>query len=171
MSDETTRQEQPDTDTQADTNTDETQQTEATDKEHTLSWLLAEAHHRLDNPDVNREAARHRAARREAEAQTTAVTAQLEAMQRSVVDDQVKRLDMKPEAFWAVNTLADVLGETGLPDPAKVEQAAASAREKLGIIKLTAEQRFAGLRSGAMAVSPPRKTGFAEAFSPKDRER
>lgn len=175
MSDETTTDAEASTGQEADADnlTDTTDTTETADEKDTLAFLLAEAQWKLDNPDesTNREAARHRAARRDAEAQTATVTAQLEAMQRSVVDDHVKRLNMKPEAFWAVNTLADVLGESGLPDAAKVEKAAAAAREKLGIIQLTSAQMFAGLRSGATAAPMERgKPSFADAFSPKDRE-
>lgn len=130
----------------------------------TLSWLLAEAQHRLDNPDPNSEAARHRIARREAEAQTQAVSAKLEAMQRSAIDAQVTALHMKPAALWAAGTkLADLLGDDGVPDPAKVEAAAEAAKEQLGIPAPKMPPR--GLSSGASSYQPPRND-WVGAFGP-----
>lgn len=134
----------------------------------TLSWLLAEARHQLDNPDPNSEAARHRVARRDAEAKAATVATQLESMQRAAIDEHVKRLGIKAEAFWAINKREDVLDESGSPDPKKIEQGVAAAREQLGIFRPTARQQLGSLQSGASAAVPKRDP-WTEAFSPGSR--
>ncbi|BBY37509.1 hypothetical protein MMAN_16430 [Mycobacterium mantenii] len=139
--------------------------TEEPSEVDTLKWLLAERDYRLDNPDENTEAARHRHARREAEAQTQAVTARLEAMQRAAIDAQVTAMGLKPAVLWAAGAnLADLLGEDGTPDTAKVEAAAEAAKETLGVVAYKPVP--ARLQSGAMAT-PPKRDAWVDAFAPK----
>lgn len=134
----------------------------------TLSWLLAEAHWRLDNPDENTEAARHRVARREAESKAAAVTTRLEAMQRAAIDRQVAAMGMRPAALWASGAkLDELLDDEGVPDVKKVEAAAAAAKDQLGI---TGPQRPSrGLSSGASAPERRRPDPWVAAFAPQDK--
>lgn len=117
------------------------------------------------NPKPGREAKlRHRA--QTAEAERDALATRLEAMQRSVIDSQVAALGIKPAAVWASGAeLADLLDDDGVPDAAKVQAAAAAAREQLGIPEPARPPR--GLRSGATATQPLKRDPFVAAFAPK----
>lgn len=150
----------------------EVSQTEATGEQEppsevdTLKWLLAERDHRLDNPDANTEAARHRIARRDAEAQTQAVAARLENMQRAAIGTQAEALGIKPAALWATAKLEDLLDDTGVPDAERVKAAAAAAKEQLGITS-PSRRPLASLKSGA-GVPPQQRNGWVDAFRRKD---
>lgn len=81
----------------------------------------------------NREAAKWRKQLREVEAERDALTARVEAMNRSEAERHASRLLTKPAAMWAAGAdLTDLLDDSGAVDPAKVEQAAQRAAEELG---------------------------------------
>ncbi|MEE2852234.1 MAG: hypothetical protein VX424_06220 [Actinomycetota bacterium] len=118
-----------------------------------------------DGGNPNREAARWRTKLRDTEAERDVLATQLEAMQRAAVDSHVTAMGMKPAALWAAGAnLEDLLDENGVPDLKKVEAAAATARETLGV--LTFKSPPARLQSGAMA-STPKRDGWVEAFAPR----
>lgn len=113
----------------------------------------------------NREAAKWRTKLRDTEAERDALAAQLEAMRRAAIDGHVTTMGMKPAALWASGAqLADLLGEDGTPDTAKVAAAVEAAKESLGVITCTRPR--AGLQSGAMAHQP-RRDKWVEAFGPR----
>lgn len=118
-----------------------------------------------DGKPPNREAKlRHRA--QTAEAERAALATQLEAMQRAAIDSHVTTMGMKPAALWASGAqLADMLGDDGTPDTAKVAAAAEAAKETLGV-QIFKRPR-AGLQSGAMAHQP-KHDKWVEAFGPRD---
>lgn len=107
---------------------------------------------------TNHEAARWRTKLRETETR-------LEAMQRAAVDSQVAALGVRPAAFWAAGTqLGELLGEDGVPDATKVEQATTAAKDTLGITVF--KPIPARLQSGAMTHQPKRDS-WVEAFAPQ----
>lgn len=123
-----------------------------------------------DNP--NHEAAKWRTKLRDAESQNTALAAQLENMQRAAIDTQVTAFGIKPAAFWASGAeLADLLNNAGVPEPEKVQKAAAAARDALGLMvnRPRPKPRLGELRSGAMANAPKRDK-WVEAFGPRGGE-
>ncbi|BBY36301.1 hypothetical protein MMAN_04350 [Mycobacterium mantenii] len=114
----------------------------------------------------SREAAKLRHRAQTAEAERDALATQLEAMQRAAIDSHVTAMGMKPAALWASGAnLADLLGDDGTPDTAKVAAAAEAAKESLGVTTYTRPR--AGLQSGAMAHQP-RRDKWVEAFGPRD---
>ncbi|ETZ58165.1 hypothetical protein L841_0078 [Mycobacterium sp. MAC_080597_8934] len=123
-----------------------------------------------DNP--NHEAAKWRTKLRDAESQNTALAAQLENMQRAAIDTQVTAFGIKPAAFWASGAeIADLLNDAGVPDPEKVQKAAAAAKDTLGLMlnRPRPKPRLGELRSGAMAHAPKRDK-WVEAFGPRGGE-
>ncbi|BCP06110.1 hypothetical protein [Mycobacterium paraintracellulare] len=120
------------------------------------------------NP-TDREAAKWRKKLRAAEAEKAEIATRLEAMQRSTVDAHVTALGMKPAALWAAGTeLGDLLGDDGVPDPEKVDTAAAAAKETLGV-QTYKPRPLRGYQSGAMATQPKRNS-WTQAFAPKDSD-
>ncbi|MCV7150531.1 hypothetical protein [Mycolicibacterium pyrenivorans] len=96
----------------------------------------------------------------------TAMQDRVEALQRAHAERLLDKLGLAPKALWAVTELADVLDEAGVPDEGKVEDAAAVARQQLGISRAPA-----GFRSGASRVAEePRPNQWRSAFAPPDRE-
>lgn len=87
---------------------------------------------------AGREAAKYRRALRAAEAERDALARRIEMMQRTEVErlaGSEHRLT-EPSALWATGTaLADLLGEDGQVDPAKVKTAAESAATTLGLAR------------------------------------
>ncbi|ORV90668.1 hypothetical protein AWC11_12045 [Mycobacterium interjectum] len=110
------------------------------------------------------QAAETRAA--ELEQQITDYTATIERLQRLHVDQAITAAGVKPAAVHAVTDLADLLGDDGLPDSAKIAAAVKTARDRLGIQPPTFS-RQTGMRSGAGAPQP-KKDGFAAAFAPRE---
>ncbi|MGH3265310.1 MAG: hypothetical protein ACRDNS_25320, partial [Trebonia sp.] len=92
----------------------------------------------------------------------------VERLQRLYVEQAVTRAGVKPAAVFAVAELADLLGDDGLPDEAKVAAAVAAAREQLGVARPNlAAFRERGLLSGA-GVPAPKRDSFTAAFGPRD---
>lgn len=102
----------------------------------------------------------------EVEAQAAEHVATIERLQRLHVEQVVTAAGVKPGAVFAVTELADLLGEDGLPDPAKIEAAIDLARDQLGVRRYEHPvQRQLGMRSGAAGHPQPKKDGWAAAFS------
>jgi hypothetical protein len=123
-----------------------------------------------DDGNTNREAAKWRTKLRDTEAQRNAVTTQLANMQRAAIDNQVTALGIKPAALWASGAqLADLLNDAGVPDAAKVEKAAQTAKDTLGLTVNTPRPKPAvhALKSGASSGYEPTRDSFVEAFGPK----
>ncbi|CAM3209638.1 hypothetical protein MYCO108962_06615 [Mycobacterium colombiense] len=102
----------------------------------------------------------------ELEQQIAGHAATIERLQRLHVDAAIERAGVKPAAVHAITDLAGLLGDDGLPDPAKITEAVNTAKETLGIQRPTVNRQM-GMRSGA-GVSPPRKDNWAAAFAPRD---
>ncbi|MBZ4622125.1 hypothetical protein [Mycobacterium avium] len=114
----------------------------------------------------NHEAAKWRTKLRDTEAERDALATRLEAMQRAAIDSHVTTMGMKPKALWASGAqLADLLGEDGTPDTAKVAAAVEAAKESLGVTVYTRPRQ--GLQPGAMSHQP-RRDKWVEAFGPRD---
>ncbi|GAB4944522.1 hypothetical protein MAHJHV49_22970 [Mycobacterium avium subsp. hominissuis] len=121
-----------------------------------------------DDGNPNHEAAKWRTKFRESETQNTALATRLQNMQRAAIDTQVTALGMKPAALWASGAkLEDLVDDAGVPDAAKVQQAAQAAKDTLGIIAVKPAKPVGSLRSGATAYTPPRNK-WVGAFSPRD---
>lgn len=118
-----------------------------------------------DEENPNHEAAKWRKKLRETETQRDGLATQLANMQRAAIDHQVTTMGLKPAALWASGAkLEELLDDTGVPDPTKVQQAAQIAQDTLGVIAYKPAPR--SLQSGASA--PPRHTPdpWIDAFSP-----
>ncbi|MCV7380261.1 hypothetical protein H7K38_16580 [Mycobacterium alsense] len=123
-----------------------------------------------DDANANHEAAKWRTKLRESESQNTAIATRLENMQRAAIDTHVTALGMKPAALWASGAkLEDLLDDTGVPDAAKVAQAAQAAKETLGIVAVKPSKPVGSLRSGASAPTP-KGNKWVEAFGPHGSE-
>lgn len=84
----------------------------------------------------NKEAAKYRTRLREAEAERDRLAQRLEALQRSTVETIAGKHLEKPNALWAAGTeLANLLDKDGNIDAEKVEAAALTAREDLGLTR------------------------------------
>jgi hypothetical protein len=120
-----------------------------------------------DHP--SRREARYRTQLRAAEAEREELRSQVESLQRAQVDAAIAGYGIKPKAVWAAGTaLADLLGDNGLPDPAKVKAAVTAARFEFGIPSGKVQHRDASsLKSGAgiPQASPPR---WQTAFGPRE---
>lgn len=88
-----------------------------------------------DEPESqSKREARYRVQLREAEAERDQLAATVEALQRSEVERIAGKTIKQPAALWAAGVaLADLLGDDGRVDTAKVESAAADARANLGL--------------------------------------
>lgn len=104
------------------------------------------------------------------EEQITGHAATIERLQRLHVDRAITETGLKPAAVYAIAGLADLLGDDGLPDPAKITAAVTAARDQLGAApKAAAVQRQRGLVSGASGYpAGPKPNGWAGAFAPRD---
>ncbi|MCV7381655.1 hypothetical protein BST11_16945 [Mycobacterium alsense] len=123
-----------------------------------------------EDGNPNHEAAKWRTKLRDAESQNAALATRLEAMQRAAIDTQVTALGMKPAALWASGAkIEDLVDDTGVPDAAKVQQAAQDAKEALGIVAVKPSKPLGSLRSGASAHTP-NGNKWVEAFSPRGSE-
>lgn len=116
-----------------------------------------------------RREARYRTQLRAAEAEREELRSQVESLQRAQVDAAIAAYGIKPKAVWAAGTaLADLLGENGLPDAAKVKAAVTAARDEFGIPSGKVQHRDpSSLKSGAgiPQASPQR---WQSAFGPRD---
>lgn len=88
-----------------------------------------------ENP--NAEAARYRHRAKEAEAQRDELVAQVDALRRAAVEQQVAEHGITaPAGFWASGvTVADLLDDDGALDPEKIQKAAEDATEALGLAR------------------------------------
>jgi hypothetical protein len=116
---------------------------------------------------ANAEAAKWRVKYREAEAQRDALAAQLDAVRKDQVGAIATSMGIKATALWASGVQLDsLLGDDGVPDPAKVKTAVDAARQALGIDNK--RPRGVGL-SGASSPSQPRGDQWRVAFAPRER--
>ena len=87
-----------------------------------------------DARNPGREAAKYRTQLRVAEGERDALTGTVTALQRQIIEgiitDQVK---VSPTGVFAVNTVADFLGEDGMIDPKKVFEVASATAVTLGL--------------------------------------
>lgn len=89
-----------------------------------------------DDHSPGAEAARYRRRLRDTEAERDALAEQLEASRRAFVDHLLATTVniAKPAGFWASGVeLADLLDDDGAVDPAKVNDAAVQAQQRLGL--------------------------------------
>ncbi len=115
-------------------------------------------------PTDNRREARYRRQLRDTEAERDQLADQLATMRRAEAEHIAAATIAKPAALWAAGIdLADLLGDDGNVDPAKVAAAAGTAREQL---RLEAPRRNVVRSEGANPASA-RTTSFADAFSPR----
>jgi len=124
-----------------------------------------------DGPDDgkgSREAARYRRQLRAVEADRDALTARVEALQRSQVEARVEVLGVKPAALWAAGVeVADLLADDGTVDAEKVTQAVTQVRDTFGI-RQPAKPRPRMFRSGASSASTQVSgSNWQAAFSPR----
>lgn len=118
-----------------------------------------------EGKDEGKEAAKYRHRLREAEAQRDALGEKVTALQRLAVEVEAAKHVYKPEALWAAGVdLADVLGEDGLPDPARVEAASHDAVQRLGLNTRPKPDPGQGAR-----YSIPVGPSFSDAFKPNRR--
>ena len=84
-----------------------------------------------------KEAAKYRKQLREAEAERDTLRHNVEALQRQIVEDLAHREHrvIKPAALWKADgfTIAELVGEDGRIDPAKVTAAVTAAVDALGL--------------------------------------
>lgn len=152
-----------------DTSTEQTEQTAtaevvepASDQPEQAVEPPAEA----ESKDEGKEAAKYRHRLREAEAQRDALGEKVSALQRLAVETEARKHLRKPEALWAAGVdFAAVLGEDGLPDPARVEAACHEAVERLGLNTTPKPDPSQGKSS----YSGPPAPVFADAFKPNRR--
>ncbi|MET9326072.1 hypothetical protein [Tsukamurella sp. NPDC003166] len=115
---------------------------ETTDTEQSPEQTVIEPDAADDGPEPqSKREARYRTQLRDTEAERDKLAATVEAMQRTEVERLAGAVIAKPESLWASGVnLADLLGEDGLVDPDKVNTAAHTAREELGL-ELGADER------------------------------
>lgn len=122
-----------------------------------------------DDAESPRQLKKLRAENRSLRDRAKTAEAAVTAMQQQAADQAITAAGLKPPAVWAVTELADVLGEDGSIDDAKLSAAMSTAKEQLGVQpRRPAPRPGAGseLRSGSgVPLSKPR--GFAGAFAPR----
>lgn len=130
----------------------------------------AEGSTETDEGDEGRtgaEAAKYRRRLREAEAERDTLAARVEALQRAEVERAAADALARPEALWAAGTeLGDLLTEDGTVDPQRVAQAAAEARDRLGLAPARRTPRADPTQGGhGVTVEPAPR--FEDAFTPR----
>lgn len=110
---------------------------------------------------ASKEAARYRVALREAEAARDAVTAQLDAARRSLVEHLAQRENVRPAALWASGVeLSSLLDEAGNVNPTAVAEACDNAVRTLGLSRTPKPDPA----QAASSYTRPPSPRFADAF-------
>lgn len=87
-----------------------------------------------DSANPNREAAKYRTRLREVESERDALATQLEASQRSIVDDLVSRHGYTSDLFWSGGTeLPALLNEDGTVDANTVTESLRETAQRFGV--------------------------------------
>lgn len=115
---------------------------------------------------ANAEAARYRHRLRETEAERDRLADQVTALRRAAVDDRVRGHKVPVDGFWASGvTLEDLIDEDGNLDDEKIEAAADTAVEKLGLERVGTRGPYVSKEGN---VTSPRITpSWEAAFGPK----
>lgn len=116
----------------------------------------------------NSEAAKYRAQRNEARAERDAAIAQLQALQRSIIDGLCENAAVQPRALWLTTELSDLVNDDGTVNTEAVSAALGRARDELGI-PLPAKGALAPRAGYQPETPPPPKNTFADAFAPRNR--
>jgi hypothetical protein len=136
-------------------------------KDQAVSVPLASEHDPGGEP--SREAAKYRTRLREVETERDALVGRVEALQRAQLEQHITAAGLKPQAVWATGTaVADLVGDDGQPDPAKIKAAVQAARDELGIAARPSPRGTAGLHSGSMGPQQP-PNRFVDAFKPSGK--
>ena len=152
--------------TTTDTTTDETPQETPEQVQDTNAEQQApeDTQDAPEDGKAGREAAKYRRQLRDTEAERDSLREQVQALQRAAVEQVAARQIAKPAALWTAGVeLADVLGDDGAPDPAKIKAACAEASARLGL------QRPLGNyvpNEGRNPHTGKARPGFADAFGP-----
>ncbi|WP_168702108.1 hypothetical protein [Gordonia paraffinivorans] len=115
----------------------------------------------------NREAARFRVERNQARAERDAAIAQVQALQRSIIDGLCENAAVQPRALWLTTELSDLVNDDGTVDRTAVNAAIEKARQELGIHPVAKGAYVPN--AGKMPTTPPATDRWADAFSPKNR--
>jgi hypothetical protein len=132
-----------------------------------VAELLALAGPGDGEPASQREAG-YRRKLRDTEAERDQLQGTVAALQRAQTAQAITAHGIKPDAVWAVTELGDLLDDTGIPDPRKIADAVALARDQLGIV--TRAPSADRLKSGASQPAAPSPSGWQRAFGPRPRD-
>ena len=117
----------------------------------------------IEAEPASHEAAKYRVRLREVESDVEALTAQLAAAHKGLIDYQLASTGVKPDLFWAVTNPHDLLDDGGNLDATQV--AAAITKARAVAIQPARQGGTAGLRSGSMPPQPA-PNRFVDAFKP-----
>ncbi|WP_109237442.1 hypothetical protein [Gordonia paraffinivorans] len=115
------------------------------------------------------EAAKYRVERNQARAERDAAIAQVQALQRSIIDGLCENAAVQPRALWLTTELSDLVNDDGTVNTEAVSAALGRARDELGI-PLPAKGTFVP-NAGKMPTRPPATDRWSDAFSPQNRRR
>lgn len=122
-----------------------------------------------DTTPANTEAARYRVQRNQARAERDAAIAQVQALQRSIIDSLCENAAVQPRALWLTTELSDLVNDDGTVNTEAVSAALGRARDELGI-PLPVKGAYVP-NAGKMPTTPPATDRWSDAFSPKNRRR
>lgn len=126
--------------------------------------VTAETDETIEGAQPGREAAKYRTRLREAEAQREALTEQLDALRRHVIEDASGLA--KPQALWLAGVdVADLFTPEGRPDTEKLAEAVAKVSEELGLSMRPRTPKPDP--SQGRYDEPPPVNRWREAFGPK----